>query len=219
MRDAIAEVALDPFAGYNAAVRDGARGARITIDKFHAVRLANQVVTDVRCRRQQELTGHRGRKGDPLWGVRRDLLRGREHLWQRAWERIAAAPTAPPVGSPTRCTGCARAHPARLLFANRAEARRAWSTAAAPALHLADQEAAMDCLDSVGYARLVTGWSRTARNTPALGTILAAPTRAKSVLSALLWSSAAPPITGRRGVRILPAELPPAPAGGHGPIV
>src|SRR3954463_15269421 len=51
VRDGIAEVALDPFAGYNAAVRDGC-GARITIDKFHAVRLANQVVTEVRCRRQ-----------------------------------------------------------------------------------------------------------------------------------------------------------------------
>ncbi len=90
-RDGIAEVALDPFAGYNAAVRDGTSSARITIDKFHAVRLANQVVTEVRCRRQQEITGHRGRKGDPLYGVRRDLLRAREHLSARAWERLEAA--------------------------------------------------------------------------------------------------------------------------------
>jgi transposase len=52
----------------------------ITIDKFHAVRLANQVVSDVRCRRQQEMTGHRGRKGDPLYGARRDLLRAGERL-------------------------------------------------------------------------------------------------------------------------------------------
>ena len=90
-RAALTEVALDPFAGYNAAVRDGAPGARITIDKFHAVRLANQVVTDVRCRRQQEMTGHRGRKGDALYGARRDLLRARERLSCRAWERIEAA--------------------------------------------------------------------------------------------------------------------------------
>ena len=90
-RAGIAEVAMDPFAGYNAAVRDGAKGARITMDKFHAVRLANQVVTDVRCRRQQELTGHRGRKGDPLYAVRRDLLRARERLSPRAWARLETA--------------------------------------------------------------------------------------------------------------------------------
>ncbi len=61
------------------------------MDKFHAVRLANQVVTDVRCRRQQEMTGHRGRKGDPLYGVRRDLLRANERLSARAWARLEAA--------------------------------------------------------------------------------------------------------------------------------
>ena len=94
VRAGIQEVALDPFAGYNAAVRDGAAGARITIDKFHAMRLANQVVTDVRCRRQQELTGHRGRKGDALYGARRDLLRARERLSERAEQRLAQAFTA-----------------------------------------------------------------------------------------------------------------------------
>jgi transposase len=91
VRGGIAEVAMDPFAGYNAAVRDGAKAARITMDKFHAVRLANQVVTGVRCRRQQEMTGHRGRKGDWLYGVRRDLLRARERLSPRAWARLAEA--------------------------------------------------------------------------------------------------------------------------------
>lgn len=90
VRDGIGEVALDPYAGYNAAVRDGSR-ARITIDKFHAVRLANQVVTDVRCRRQQQLTGHRGRKHDPLYQVRRDLLRAGERLSERARARLAGA--------------------------------------------------------------------------------------------------------------------------------
>ena len=39
----------------------------------------------MRCRRQQETRGHRGRKGDPLWTVRRDLLRAREHLTTTAW--------------------------------------------------------------------------------------------------------------------------------------
>lgn len=90
-RRAIVEVALDPYAGYNAAVREALPHARITVDKFHAIRLANQVVTAVRCRRQQELTGHRGRKGDVLYGVRRVLLRSRHRLDDRRWARLQAA--------------------------------------------------------------------------------------------------------------------------------
>ncbi len=90
-RNAIVEVALDPYAGYNAAVREALPHARITVDKFHAIRLANQVVTAVRCRRQRELTGHRGRKGDVLYGVRRVLLRSRHRLDDRAGARIEAA--------------------------------------------------------------------------------------------------------------------------------
>ena len=54
-------------------------------------RLAAQALTEVRCRRQQDLTGHRGRKGDPLWAVRRDLLRSRHHLTTAAWERLDTA--------------------------------------------------------------------------------------------------------------------------------
>ncbi|HEX2273091.1 MAG TPA: transposase [Acidimicrobiales bacterium] len=46
-RAAIVEVALDPYAGYNAAEPEALPHARITIDKFHAIRLANQAVTAV----------------------------------------------------------------------------------------------------------------------------------------------------------------------------
>jgi hypothetical protein len=34
--------------------------------------------------------GHRGRKGDPLYGIRRLLLVGSERLSERGWERIRA---------------------------------------------------------------------------------------------------------------------------------
>ncbi len=88
--DQIEDVAMDPYSGFNRAVQDHTN-ARVTMDRFHCVRLANQALTDVRCRRQQEITGHRGRKGDPLWRVRRDLLRARERLTPRAWERIRHA--------------------------------------------------------------------------------------------------------------------------------
>jgi transposase len=90
-KDAIVDVVIDPFAGYNAAVRDTITDARRTVDRFHVVKLANQVITDVRCRRNQELTGHRGRKHDPLYGARRDLTRGAERLTERGRERIARA--------------------------------------------------------------------------------------------------------------------------------
>ena len=87
----IEAVVIDPYAGYKAAVRDAAPRATRVADHFHIVGLANAALTDVRTRRQQEITGHRGRKGDPLWSVRHDLLRAREHLTDRAWGRLGAA--------------------------------------------------------------------------------------------------------------------------------
>jgi transposase len=63
----------------------------VVVDHFHLIRLANQVVTEVRQRTQQEVCGHRGRKGDPLYGIRHLLLRGRERLTERHKERIMVA--------------------------------------------------------------------------------------------------------------------------------
>jgi transposase len=39
---------------------------------------------------QQESTGHRGRRDDPLWRIRRVLRRGAEHVTDRAWDRLLA---------------------------------------------------------------------------------------------------------------------------------
>jgi transposase len=87
----IADVVIDPFAGYKAAARELVPHARRTADKFHIIRLANAAVTEVRCRRQQDLTGHRGRRGDLFYSARRDLLRARENLTERGWDRLTAA--------------------------------------------------------------------------------------------------------------------------------
>ena len=87
----IGDVVIDPFAGYKAAARELVPHARRTADKFHIIRLANAAVTEVRCRRQQDLTGHRGRSGDPFYAARRDLLRARENLTERGWDRLTAA--------------------------------------------------------------------------------------------------------------------------------
>ena len=87
----IESVVIDPYAGYQAAVRDLAPQATPVADRFGIERLAAQALTEVRCRRQREMCGHRGRRGDPLWAVRRDLLRAREHLTDAAHRRLGAA--------------------------------------------------------------------------------------------------------------------------------
>jgi len=62
--------------------------AHQVVDPFHAVSLANRCLDAVRRRVQNEQTGHRGRRDDPLYRVRRVLLRGEEHLDNKASERL-----------------------------------------------------------------------------------------------------------------------------------
>lgn len=60
------------------------------VDPFHVISLANRALDAVRRRVQNEQTGHRGRRDDPLYRVRRALLTGEEKLDQRASERLAS---------------------------------------------------------------------------------------------------------------------------------
>jgi transposase len=87
-RDAIEVVVIDPHAGYAAAVRAVLPHARIAVDHFHLIMLANRAVTAVGQRVTRELLGRRGRAIDPAWANRRLLLRGRERLSQRALARM-----------------------------------------------------------------------------------------------------------------------------------
>jgi transposase len=48
--------------------------AMVVVDHFHAIKLANTVVDQVRRRTQQATLGHRGRKPDPLYRIRKLLL-------------------------------------------------------------------------------------------------------------------------------------------------
>ena len=57
-------------------------------DPFHVVRLANRCVDLVRCRVQNEQLGHRGRRGDPLYRIRRLLIMAQERLDTRGEHRI-----------------------------------------------------------------------------------------------------------------------------------
>ena len=82
---------IDPFAPYRAAVRELLPHAVHVADRFHIERLAKQAVTDTRCRVQQQTTGHRGRKDDPLHRARRDLTRAQQRLTDRGRQRFEAA--------------------------------------------------------------------------------------------------------------------------------
>lgn len=52
--------------------------AQQDVDAFYCVQLANRAVGEVRRRVQREHKGHRGRRDDPLFRVRRVLLTGQE---------------------------------------------------------------------------------------------------------------------------------------------
>ena len=90
-RDTVQVATLDPFAGYKKAIDDNLDDAVAVLDAFHVVRLATAAVDEVRRRVQQETTGHRGRKGDPLYGIRNILRAGAERLTDKQKHRIARA--------------------------------------------------------------------------------------------------------------------------------
>jgi transposase len=94
----VGTVALDPWRGYASALVAPLGHARVVVDHFHAVRLANTVVDQVRRRTQQATLGHRGRKPDPLYRIRKLLLTAAEQLTGRGWARLRAGLAA---GDPT----------------------------------------------------------------------------------------------------------------------
>ena len=73
-RDRIRVVTMDGFTGYRTATAEALDKARAVMDPFHVVHLAAEKLTLCRQRVQQDTCGHRGRSGDPLYGIRRTLL-------------------------------------------------------------------------------------------------------------------------------------------------
>jgi transposase len=78
----------DGSGGYATALRTSLPHAIRVLDAFHVTRLGFAAVDDVRRRVQQDDLGHRGRKDDPLYRIRRVLRRGHEHLTDLAWDRL-----------------------------------------------------------------------------------------------------------------------------------
>ena len=66
-------VAMDGFGGYKNAATTALPDAVTVMDPFHVVALAGHKLDLCRQRVQQDTLGHRGRRGDPLYRVRRTL--------------------------------------------------------------------------------------------------------------------------------------------------
>ncbi|HZO66693.1 MAG TPA: ISL3 family transposase [Kribbellaceae bacterium] len=90
-RDGIEVATLDPFHGYKNALDDQLEDAVTVLDAFHVVKLGTAAVDEVRRRIQQQIHGHRGRKGDPLYGIRTILRCGVEKLTDRQRARLDKA--------------------------------------------------------------------------------------------------------------------------------
>ena len=90
-RENVEVAALDPFAGYKTAIDDKLQDATAVLDAFHVVKLGTTAVDEVRRRVQHDTLGHRGRKGDPLYGIQTILRAGAENLTDKQRIRLTAA--------------------------------------------------------------------------------------------------------------------------------
>lgn len=87
-RDRVEVVAMDGFTGFKTASKKNLPAAVEVLDPFHVVKLAAEAVTACRQRLQQQIYGHRGRAGEPLYRVRRLLLKGVDLLTDKQSVRV-----------------------------------------------------------------------------------------------------------------------------------
>ena len=84
-------VALDLTDTYRAGLSPHLAHAMRVADQFHVTRVANRMLDEVRRRVQNETLGHRGRKHDPLFRVRKLLVKGEERLADAGRAKLMAA--------------------------------------------------------------------------------------------------------------------------------
>lgn len=89
-REQVEVVAMDGFGGYKTAAADELPDATAVMVPFHVVALAGAKLDLIRQRIQQLTCGHRGRSGDPLYGVRRTLRTRFPLLTSRQRTRLEA---------------------------------------------------------------------------------------------------------------------------------
>jgi transposase len=81
---------MDGFTGFKTATSEELPDAVAVMDHFHVVRLAGDALDQCRRRVQQDIHGHRGRSGDPLFGARRTLHTGIDLLTDKQTARLSA---------------------------------------------------------------------------------------------------------------------------------
>ena len=89
-RAGIEVVAMDGFTGFKTAAAEVVPDAVAVMDPFHVAALAGDALDRCRQRVQQQTCGHRGRTGDPLYGIRRVLRTGEALLTDRQRQRLTA---------------------------------------------------------------------------------------------------------------------------------
>lgn len=89
-RDAIEVVVIDTSAPYASGVRAALPHAKIAVDKWHLVALANTMVTEVRQRVTRDRYGRRGTSAEKVWVNRQLLLCGYEHLSVKQRARLSS---------------------------------------------------------------------------------------------------------------------------------
>lgn len=81
-------VATDLTESYRAGLNPHLAHVVRVADPFHVVRVANRCLDQIRRRVQNETLGHRGRKDDPLFKIRKIMLTGAERLDAKGTERM-----------------------------------------------------------------------------------------------------------------------------------
>lgn len=79
---------LDLSGPYRKVFNDALGWVHQIADPFHVVRTANQRLDECRRRVQNETFGHRGRKGEPLYGIRRLLTMAAQRLDERGESKL-----------------------------------------------------------------------------------------------------------------------------------
>lgn len=85
---AVQVVATDLTESYRRGIQGYLDHALRVADPFHVVRVANRTLDQVRRRVQNQMLGHRGRKKDPLFRIRKLLAMGAERLSEQGHERL-----------------------------------------------------------------------------------------------------------------------------------
>jgi transposase len=88
-RHRVLVVAIDLSAAFRSAVRSWLPKARVSVDHFHLVKLAGDMLTAVRRRVSKDTHDRRGRKTDPAWAHRVLLLRGYDTVSARDRDKLA----------------------------------------------------------------------------------------------------------------------------------